>query len=101
MYRPCLHCEGKRYNESYCPEICTYGEDKKRLKELEEQFKCFKWNHVEDQLPEEDVRVLVCVNSERSDTKMDTDRMLDGKWVRWGSDITHWMPLPEPPEVKE
>ena len=58
------------------------------------------WNRVEDQLPEEDVRVLVCVNSERSYTKMDTDRRLNGKWVRWGADITHWMPLPEPPSEK-
>lgn len=39
MYRPCLHCEGKQYDENYCPEICTYGEDKKRLKELEEEVK--------------------------------------------------------------
>ncbi len=35
MYRPCLHCEGGKYDESYCPEICTYGEARKRLKELE------------------------------------------------------------------
>lgn len=35
MYRPCLHCEGKKYDENYCPGICTYGEDKKRLKEWE------------------------------------------------------------------
>lgn len=38
MYRPCLHCEGKRYDENICPEICTYGEAKKRLKELEKSF---------------------------------------------------------------
>lgn len=43
MYRPCLHCEGKRYDENYCPEICAYGEARKRLKELEEQEKHGKW----------------------------------------------------------
>lgn len=36
MYRPCFHCQGKAYDPDYCPEICTYGEDRKRLKELEE-----------------------------------------------------------------
>ena len=36
MYRPCLHCEGKTYDPDYCPEICQYGEDRRRLKELEE-----------------------------------------------------------------
>lgn len=36
MYRPCLHCESKKYDEDYCPEICTYGEARKRLKELED-----------------------------------------------------------------
>lgn len=25
MYRPCLHCDGKKYDEEYCPQICTYG----------------------------------------------------------------------------
>lgn len=50
MYRPCLHCEGKKYDKNYCPEICTYGEDRKRLEELEEKFKCFNQN-IEGQLP--------------------------------------------------
>ncbi len=30
--------------------------------------------------------------------KIDTDRYSDGKWVRWGKLVTHWMPLPEPPK---
>ena len=43
MYRPCSHCEGKQYDEDYCPEICTYGECRKRLKELEEAMKHGRW----------------------------------------------------------
>ena len=43
MYRPCLHCEGKKYDEDYCPEICQYGEDRKRLKELENAVKHGRW----------------------------------------------------------
>ena len=57
-----------------------------------------KWISAEEQLPEEDTRVLVYVNSDRSSTKMDTDRMLDGIWVRWCTDVIYWAPLPEPPK---
>jgi hypothetical protein len=60
-----------------------------------------KWINVEDRLPDEDVRVLVYLNSDRSYTKIDTDRNLEGKWVRWGADVTHWMYLPESPKKGE
>ncbi len=56
------------------------------------------WISVKDRLPEEDVRVLVYINSERSYTKIDTDRIKYGKWIRWYKDVTHWQPLPEPPK---
>ena len=61
----------------------------------------YEWISVEDRFPDEDVRVLVYLNSDRSYTKIDTDRRLEGKWVRWGSDVTHWMYLPEPPKKGE
>lgn len=57
-----------------------------------------EWISVEDRLPDEDVRVLVCIDSDRHYIKMDTDRILKGKWVRWSTYVTHWMPLPEPPK---
>ena len=61
-----------------------------------------EWISVEDRLPEEDVRVLVYLDSDRSYTKIDTDRLMTGGlWVRWFKDVTHWMPLPEPPTEKE
>lgn len=56
-----------------------------------------EWINVKDRLPYEDVRVIVYLNSDRSYTKIDTDRRFEGKWVRWGSDVTHWMPAPTPP----
>ena len=56
-----------------------------------------EWISVEDRLPDEDIRVLVYLDSDRSYTKIDTDRRFEGKWVRWGSDVTHWMYLPESP----
>lgn len=56
-----------------------------------------EWISVKDRLPEEDIRVLVYLDTDRSYTKMDTDRRFEGKWVRWGRDVTHWMHLPESP----
>ena len=59
-----------------------------------------EWISVEDALPEEDVRVLVWLSKENPSkyTRIDTDRMLGGEWVRWGRYVTHWMPLPQPPK---
>lgn len=61
----------------------------------------YEWISVEERLPEEDIRVLVWLNTDRSYTKIDTDRRFEGKWVRWSTDVTHWMPLPAPPTEKE
>lgn len=59
-----------------------------------------EWISVKDELPEEGRRVLVSLTLNRSYTDIDTDRVIDGNWRRWGIDVTHWMPLPEPPETK-
>lgn len=56
---------------------------------------------VEEQLPEEAIRVLVRlsgINPPIGFPRMDTDRIIDGRWVRWGDLVTHWMPLPETPK---
>lgn len=55
-----------------------------------------EWIRIEEKIPDEKTRVLVFIP--HSDTKIDTDRILNGKWVRWNGHVTHWMPLPEPPE---
>ena len=55
-----------------------------------------EWISVEDRLPEEDTRVLVHLNTKPM--VYDTDRRLNGKWVRWNSNVTHWMPIPELPK---
>ena len=59
-----------------------------------------EWIDVNEKLPKENTRVLVAGMSEYDEkiyTDIDTDRILNGKWVRWNKLITHWMPLPEPP----
>lgn len=58
-----------------------------------------KWIPVTERLPDEDTRVLVwLVDGANKYTRMDTDRRHNSKWVRWEKYVTHWMPLPEPPE---
>ncbi len=56
------------------------------------------WISVKDRLPETRKRVLVFIKKPANYTSIDTDRMVDDKWVRWGRYVTHWMPLPEPPK---
>lgn len=62
-----------------------------------------KWIPVTEQLPEEDIRVLVHidVNSKwNTEVVLDTDRLHRNRWVRWGDAITHWMPLPSTEGLK-
>lgn len=58
-----------------------------------------EWISVKDRLPEEDVRVLVWVGENSCNFPLiDTDRIHNGRWVRWDKYISHWMPLPAPPK---
>lgn len=62
-----------------------------------------EWISVDERLPDEDVRVLVWLREPSAILRFvqfDTDRIVDGRWVRWNNHITHWMPLPEPPMMK-
>ena len=63
-----------------------------------------KWIPVTERLPGFEIeRVLVMTkgNFILGYPKMDTDRYINGRWVRYGDNVTHWMPLPEPPEEDE
>ena len=62
-----------------------------------------RWIPVEERLPEENV----CVLANHWMTGIEMAFRRDDQWgVAWtgfmgsGSGYTHWMPLPEPPEVK-
>lgn len=62
-----------------------------------------EWISVDERLPDEAVRVLVWLREPSAILRFvqfDTDRIVDGHWVRWNNHITHWMPLPEPPKMK-
>jgi hypothetical protein len=74
----------------------TEGELDNLRKQVKELRKMNSWTSVEDDLPDEDVRVLVRIDKSQWDTDVetDTDRIHNKRWVRWGSAVTHWAPLP-------
>lgn len=60
-----------------------------------------EWISVKEPPKDEHKRVLVAVNN--TDLPgcpgMDTDRFVNGRWVRWNGRVTYWMELPELPVV--
>ena len=77
-----------------------------RIAELEAER---RWIPVSERLPEEDVRVLLYSHGVTAVTAVGWIRKFepdisewecwDDKWSSWDTP-THWMPLPNPPEVK-
>ena len=63
-----------------------------------------RWIPVEERLPEEGIEVLVSVDENSDDCGYHVCLYRGGEYVRSESGyifgVTHWMPLPEPPEVK-
>ncbi len=65
-------------------------------KTLEDYFKQSEWISVDERLPKDCVRVLVY-----GETDIFIATRLNGGWfapVHCDGEITHWMPLPEPPK---
>lgn len=59
-----------------------------------------EWISVEERLPEDETEVLTLVKYEWAKKhyySLDAYSHIDGGWVR-NEGVTHWMPLPEPPE---
>ena len=59
-----------------------------------------QWIPVTERLPGFEIeRVLVMIKGDfiLGYPKMDTDRYVNQVWVRYGDNVTHWMPLPVPP----
>ena len=102
-----LMCEDCAASGEHCPtELCDDVVQQAQVLYNAGYRKQSEWISVEERLPEKDVRVLVWLTEGASSyTRIDTDRRTDTelygeRWARWFNDVTHWMPLPEPPEMK-
>ena len=60
-----------------------------------------KWISVEERLPEHEDRVLVACRTKKGAQSINLAYHSDGFWHGQGSmsGVTHWMPLPDLPEV--
>ena len=104
--KDCVHYDLCKYNTYQ--QAHYFGKDKEIYITIDNNSPCkffknkadfveVKWISVKDRLPKNEERVLVAVDSDKSTTKIDTDRMVYRQWVRWGMSVTHWMLLPELP----
>ena len=84
--------------------VCTLkeGEAQEYHQLCAEALERSRWIPVTERLPDnETTRVLVNVTGTKGligVPAIDTDRVVDGQWVRWGEYVTHWMPLPNKPK---
>ena len=101
-----INCEDCEYYES----ICSHTTDERLapdalalIERLESErdaalAKVPKWISVEERLPRCGERVLVTNDGSVWEAYLS----ISHKWVRqefvWAAKVTHWMPLPEPPE---
>lgn len=61
-----------------------------------------EWVKCSDRLPEKDIGILIFWNgnvrmAELQNTGSHFDFFVSGTFYLDGEDVTHWMPLPEPP----
>ena len=72
--------------------------------QFREATKMTGWISVKDDLPPRLEPVLVCRRSRRGNRVVEQGiRDVDDRWKVYGTKtggVTHWMPLPEPPEVE-
>lgn len=58
-----------------------------------------EWISVKDRLPEDQEDVLVCTRSKNGVRNIDKGYMAIDRFIHRGrAEVTHWMPLPEPPK---
>jgi hypothetical protein len=91
-------------NEQYFPGMGeeAYNTAISKMQEKIESgdFDADRWISVKERLPENGQRVLVYYRNQIGETCDITEtRYVAGGYIGfWGGGVTHWMPLPEPPE---
>lgn len=102
----------REYKEPFATVECETEEDFELIKTAVEFYEKHKWISANDELPlEADEFVLVVVNRQYKNIKFEEAIQIadysDEGWIidgfeDWGNlDVTHWMPLPEPPKMEE
>lgn len=96
---PCAGCPYKgTFEEEWSCKL--HSDALAYTKQLEAQVP--KWISVEERLPDDDRDVLVCVNGNTIDTGYCTFGHGGNRyWTTYAAirnNVTHWMPLPEPPK---
>lgn len=57
------------------------------------------WISVKDRLPDAEDRVLCCTLTKKGTRNVIIGYYMDGAWrCGMNSNVTHWMPIPQPPE---
>ena len=98
----CIHQYCCKYDRFFGVDVvenkCNYFKNKADVVEVTHG----KWISVNKQLPETYIEVLVCFKADGTNVIAFVNRF--GKWKNASTDnfieseITHWMPLPEPPK---
>lgn len=89
-----------RFSQKWMPDLAEeLLQTRQRIRELEEAQ---RWTPVTERLP--DVPngqgwFLCCLLDEGHNQYQDKILFLDGEWITFAT-VTHWRPLPEPPEEK-
>jgi hypothetical protein len=77
-YRKCIK------NDTFCVFFCVTQRDDAMS----------EWIPVSERLPPEETRVLAY-----DGTSVFESEYMHGRW-EWLADVTHWLPMPNPPKVK-
>ena len=113
LIKVCGECANYDWKKHRCKLGCNEGEPQEPFYsdcplptiDTDQICKQTEWISVDERLPScPSERVLVFLKEDDftkpiGDNKIDTDRFVDSKWVRWGRFVTHWMLLPEPPKM--
>lgn len=83
--------------------LCGYGHTRNRLKMYEDMGMKPKWISVKERKPEDGQKIIATFR-DNGGRVVDQARYNNGEfdfasWTYvWGDNVTHWMPLPQPPE---